>query len=750
MSDILVEVAEAVPVEVNLPEKDNAIEMEVYYQDEVSLDTDLSLLYIKSGEKEIENYVENVSKPDIANYTNEYAKPIVTQLVNDLAEPLVEEYIEGTIKPDIDTYTNEKLEAYNANAATLLEEYNANATNKTNAFNTNASEKQALVDAGAAAATAQAGIATTKASEASSSATAAKNSQTAAATSASQSANSATASANSATASANSAALSKQYANDKINQTHITNCITEIPQDIKLELNNGTLTLKKGSKVYVPNGAGKFDEVVITADASTTRTDSQDCMVWYNTNTGTVQLFPIMLFYSGSIAPTGQQFMFWYDTTNNLCKVTSDNGSTWVTGKTFPLCLVATDGSKISKIKQVFNGFGYIGSTVFALPGVKGLIPNGRNADGSLRNIEFTVDKVSTVQAGSTSVGYIGFVNGTLLRRYSGNSVYDESKNIWYNPETGNSFQFLYCGDFSEISAKITSLTPKLPFRAVDQNDFNKLDEEVVKTSGDQTIGGTKSFTSGLLIRKPAPSTATVYADVFSVQADKRYDAFAYQGTYYTNILKDSGGNYLTYTGLSRYVDGSSAQVIGARSYMTNGTSVDCVITAKALSDGTLHATAPTPASTSNDTDIATTAWVNKALRGSIMAYGGSTAPAGWLKCDGSAVSRTTYSALFAIIGTTYGAGNGSTTFNLPNLTSARVLKGSSVAVKGSGSTFKLANSATATGGDVTATGNSSVDGRRWLWANFENGTAYVSKTGDSGMIADISGGVAVNYIIKY
>jgi microcystin-dependent protein len=42
--------------------------------------------------------------------------------------------------------------------------------------------------------------------------------------------------------------------------------------------------------------------------------------------------------------------------------------------------------------------------------------------------------------------------------------------------------------------------------------------------------------------------------------------------------------------------------------------------------------------------------------------------PSGWLLCDGSAVSRTTYAALFAAIGTTYGAGNGSTTFNVPDL----------------------------------------------------------------------------------
>lgn len=55
---------------------------------------------------------------------------------------------------------------------------------------------------------------------------------------------------------------------------------------------------------------------------------------------------------------------------------------------------------------------------------------------------------------------------------------------------------------------------------------------------------------------------------------------------------------------------------------------------------------------------------------GIITQYGGAAAPSGWLICDGAAVSRTnpTYSRLFAAIGTTYGAGDGSTTFNVPNL----------------------------------------------------------------------------------
>ena len=56
------------------------------------------------------------------------------------------------------------------------------------------------------------------------------------------------------------------------------------------------------------------------------------------------------------------------------------------------------------------------------------------------------------------------------------------------------------------------------------------------------------------------------------------------------------------------------------------------------------------------------------AFRGLILPVAFDELPAGWLRCDGSEVSRTTYSALFALIGTTFGAGDTSTTFNLPNL----------------------------------------------------------------------------------
>ncbi len=65
---------------------------------------------------------------------------------------------------------------------------------------------------------------------------------------------------------------------------------------------------------------------------------------------------------------------------------------------------------------------------------------------------------------------------------------------------------------------------------------------------------------------------------------------------------------------------------------------------------------------------------------GSIQAYAGATVPGGWLDCDGSAVSRTVYANLFVAIGTTWGIGDGSTTFNLPDF------RGSTLIGTGTGS----------------------------------------------------------------
>ena len=82
----------------------------------------------------------------------------------------------------------------------------------------------------------------------------------------------------------------------------------------------------------------------------------------------------------------------------------------------------------------------------------------------------------------------------------------------------------------------------------------------------------------------------------------------------------------------------------------------------------------------------------SSAYAGEIKALAGATIPAGWLVCDGSAINRIDFSALFAAIGSTWGAGDGSTTFNIPDL------RGRTAIGAGKGAT-----GGSVTGSDVTA-----------------------------------------------
>ena len=75
------------------------------------------------------------------------------------------------------------------------------------------------------------------------------------------------------------------------------------------------------------------------------------------------------------------------------------------------------------------------------------------------------------------------------------------------------------------------------------------------------------------------------------------------------------------------------------------------------------------PTAPTTTLQAATKGYVDQVLPpGSLMAYAASSAPTGWLLCDGSAVSRTTYATLYSVIGTTWGAGDTTTTFNVPDL----------------------------------------------------------------------------------
>lgn len=149
---------------------------------------------------------------------------------------------------------------------------------------------------------------------------------------------------------------------------------------------------------------------------------------------------------------------------------------------------------------------------------------------------------------------------------------------------------------------------------------------------------------------------------------------------------------------------------------------------------------------------------------GSISAFGGSAAPSGWLLCQGQAVSRTTYAELFSVIGTSFGAGDGSTTFNVPDLR-GEFLRGAgtnSHANQGNGGSVGEHQ-------DATVVSNSYYNVDNTGWTRFLdpnnpinlNGDATLMNTGkqlpnSGGQTATFAGAysvrptnTSVNYIIK-
>jgi microcystin-dependent protein len=120
---------------------------------------------------------------------------------------------------------------------------------------------------------------------------------------------------------------------------------------------------------------------------------------------------------------------------------------------------------------------------------------------------------------------------------------------------------------------------------------------------------------------------------------------------------------------------------------------------------------------------------------GMIAPFGSTTVPDGWLACDGSTVSRSTYSVLFSAISTTWGTGDGSSTFHLPDLEGA-FLRGT-----GSNATHNMADGSDFAGPSVGSFENDQMQGHgHWIGrtnqanssTTLENGAIYISGTSGS------------------
>ena len=276
-----------------------------------------------------------------------------------------------------------------------------------------------------------------------------------------------------------------------LNTSNISNCLLEIPQDIKLELNNGTLTLKAGSKVYY-NGL----PVIIDSDKSlvvpTTFPTSSFIISVIPTESELKQ--SLVEITSSSASNPGVNYAMWFNTTDNKCYINDGNAN--ATMCSYPICIVnCVNGTGFTSIDQVFNGFGYIGSTVFALPGVKGLIPNGRNADGSLKNIEFVNDRVKTFTASGGGYGLTYFLTPDTTNLAVVNSkayaekdtkltTFDNNNGVWFDTKQNIMLQTFDSGatwtrvnyvSFSHMfmtnAGHLDYLVSKTVFHALDYND---------------------------------------------------------------------------------------------------------------------------------------------------------------------------------------------------------------------------------------------------------------------------------------
>ena len=275
---------------------------------------------------------------------------------------------------------------------------------------------------------------------------------------------------------------------ETLTHRNITNCLLEVPQDIKLELADGVVTLKEGSKVYIPNGPGVFEEKMIYTDISNKTLGNGDIFLAVSKEGGLIAL-DAQSFTVTERPETIQGVPLYYNITTN--KIEYYDNSVWHTGASFPIAIVERTDNGFTNIKQVFNGFGYIGSTVFVLPGVKSLIPDGRNEDGSLRNIEYTTKNVIIHTSDHTNknatlvldtVGNAGIHNyfeGDVIPSKIGYAwVYHRPSNYFlqwdnttskYIPKT---MRYVRVAEVDISAGQINSLTLKQPFHAVDYNDY--------------------------------------------------------------------------------------------------------------------------------------------------------------------------------------------------------------------------------------------------------------------------------------
>lgn len=216
-----------------------------------------------------------------------------------------------------------------------------------------------------------------------------------------------------------------------------SNCVLDIPQNIKLTLENNVLTVKKGSIL------------TLTGDTYATVTTNHDVTRTYNSLAdGRYFIFmagnlsslgvarKISEVGSGDTVPdSSSSLTAFYNTTDK--KMYQKENNVWIVWNVvYPLCIIEASDGAVSFVKDsngndmIFNGAGFIGHHAFVYPNVKVLIPDGLNADGSLKSIEYTLNSLNIEEITSDYpnifIKNFGSSNTLRVRGYHIVNTYDE------------------------------------------------------------------------------------------------------------------------------------------------------------------------------------------------------------------------------------------------------------------------------------------------------------------------------------
>lgn len=288
--------------------------------------------------------------------------------------------------------------------------------------------------------------------------------------------------------------------------TSKTNCIISVPQDVKLELVDGVLTLKAGSKYYFGDESNHQTTIdyVLTAPSTTTRG-----FIFALKGQSGFAFHAVDRCVSGQTdSLVGTNSHVWFDTANKIIKRYGADAESYEEAS-FPLAIVSASGGSYISIDQVFNGFGHIGSTRFMTPNVKGLIPNGRNADGSLKTIEWVSKNVYTATISTN--GNVYMFQGLDTDNFMPYFEQEEQPTIsgmWFDPvsnymrrstDSGATWvirrEFL-AAMFTQENNVIVGMDCKKPFHAADYNEVNEKLKGYLPLSGGTLTG---KLTSKLL-----------------------------------------------------------------------------------------------------------------------------------------------------------------------------------------------------------------------------------------------------------